>query len=54
MNIILNTPRSIGAKFIGQGICKWGGEASMMSNFEKASEPEVKDWAFTALDTPVK
>jgi hypothetical protein len=54
MNIILNTPRSIGAKFIGRSICQWGDEASMMSNFEKALEPEVKDWAFTALDTQVK
>jgi hypothetical protein len=33
---------SIGAKFIGRSICQWGGEAGMLSNFEKARELEVK------------
>ena len=34
---------SIGAKYIGRSICLWGGEASLLSNFERARQklPQV-------------
>jgi beta-xylosidase len=34
--------RSIGAKFIGRSVCQWGGEANLLSNFEKEKELEKK------------
>jgi len=36
--------KSIGAKFVGRSICLWGGEASLLSNFDRARQqmPKVR------------
>src|SRR5438552_13039659 len=34
--------KSIGAKFIGRSICLWGGEANLLSNFDRARQQVPK------------